>query len=167
MVVLSPTRPVQLDILGLLNTRATQPRVQCFPDRRRGAAFVRRYVVDAFSEGMRGGHQGPWRVGWQRRAWHGANIPEWAPLVICGRYRLAVHTVAEAMQVQAMLNWFCIPQPIAADRRGAQRGRRPRVDRRGRVLSTDGLLTPSAPLTPPPLTEPAWTERDWEFALGR
>jgi hypothetical protein len=92
-------------------------------------------------------------------------FPEWAPLVTCGRYRLAVHTVAEAMQVQARLNWFCIPQPIAADRRGAQRGRRPRVDRRGSVLSTDGLLTPSVPLTRPPFTEPAWTERDREFAL--
>lgn len=139
MVVLHSTRPAQRDILGLLNGRAAQPRVQYFPDRRRVAAFVRRYVVEAFSEGMHGGHPGPWRVGWQRRVWYGGgDTPEWAPLVICGRYRLAVHTVAEAMQVRAMLNWFCIPEPVAADRRGDQRGRRPRADRRGRVLGTDG-----------------------------
>jgi hypothetical protein len=148
MVVLSATCPAQLDILGLLNTRATQPRVQCFPDRRSGAAFLRRYVVEAFSTGMGGSHEGPWRVGWQRRAWHGADTPEWAPLVVRARYRLAVHTVAEAMQVRAMLNWFSVPQPIAADRREGQRGRRPRVDRRGRVLREDGFWTPSAPFTP-------------------
>lgn len=147
MVVLRSTRPVQRDILGLLNGRAAQPRVQCFPDRRRGAAFVRRYVVEAFGEGMHGGDQGPWRVGWQRRVWYGADIPEWAPLVICGRYGLAVHTVAEAIQVRAMLNWFCIPEPVAADRRGGQRGRRPRVDRRGRALNKGGCPIASAPFT--------------------
>jgi hypothetical protein len=147
MVVLHSTRPAQRDILGLLNGRAAQPRVQYSPDRRRGAAFVRRYVVEAFSEGIHGGHQGSWRVGWQRRVWYGADIPEWAPLVICGRYRLAVHTVAEAMQVRAMLNWFRIPEPVATDRRGDQRGRRPRVDRRGTVLNRDGCPTASAPFT--------------------
>ena len=36
----------------MLNARATQPRVQYFPDRRYGAAFLRRYVVEACSEGM-------------------------------------------------------------------------------------------------------------------
>jgi hypothetical protein len=150
MIVLNPACPGQLEILALLNTRATQPRVQHFPDRRCGAAFLRRYVVEAFSKGMRSGHQGPWRVSWQRRAWQGKSAPEWAPLVVCGRYRLAVNTVAEAAQVRAMLNWFSIPQPqpFVADRRGDQRGRRPRLDRRGRVLSRGGSWTPSAPFAP-------------------
>jgi hypothetical protein len=138
MIVLKSTCPGQLEILALLNTRATQPRIQYSPDRRRGAAFLRRYVVEAFSEGMRSGHEGPWRVSWQRRTWRGENALEWAPLVVRGDYRLVVHTLAEAVQVRAMLNWFGIPQPVAVDRRGDQRGRRPRLDRRGRALASHG-----------------------------
>lgn len=147
MIVLNFTCPGQLEILALLNSRAAQPRVQYLPDRRCEAAFLRRYVVKAFSEGMRAGHEGPWRVSWQRRAWRGENTPEWAPLVVCGRYRLAVQPLSEAMQVRATLNWFSIPQPIAVDRRRDQRGRRPRLDRRGSVLSRglDTFLAHYAP----------------------
>jgi hypothetical protein len=150
MIVLNSTFPGQLEILALLNARATQPRVQYFPDRRCGAAFLRRYVVEAFTKGMHSGHEGPWRVTWQRHAWLGKKAPQWAPLVVRGSYRLAVNTVAEAAQVQAMLNWFGIPQPqpLVADRRGDQRGRRPRLDRRGRVLSGGGSRTPSASRVP-------------------
>jgi len=130
MILFTATCPAQLDILTLLSGRAPQPRIQRFPDRRKGASFLRRYVVKAFSEGMRGDQEGPWRVAWQRRVWH-AGSPEWAPLVVCGRYRLAVETLGEAVQIRAMLNWFRIPEPTALDRRGHQRGRRPRLDRRG------------------------------------
>jgi len=151
MIIFSSQCPAQLDIVALLNARATQPRIQHSPDRRFGAAFLRRYIVEAFSEGMRCGHPGPWRVGWQRHAWSVEDPPRWASQVVCGRYRLNVHTVSEAIQVRAMLNWFRVPQPAAADRRGDQRGRRQRFDRRGREGREDGwmFIAPQSPHTLP------------------
>ena len=131
MLVVQQTSSTFWDILGLLNGRATQPRVQYYPDRRRDASFLRPFVIQAATEGMYDRRGGFWRVGWQRRVWEEAGRIVRIPLVICGSYRLVVRRIEEAVALRTMLNWYGIPPPTGCDRRARRRGRRPRLERRG------------------------------------
>jgi hypothetical protein len=129
---------IQHQLLSLLSGRAGHSRVQRYPDRRHRPAFLRRYVQQAIAQGMTGTPPGPWRLGWQRHSWAVGDAR--TPQVVCGEYRLACDTPAEAGEIRAMLNWYRIPEPHAPDRRVASRGRRPRFDRRGRELRAEGQL---------------------------
>lgn len=127
---------VQHQVLTLLNGRASQQRVQRYPDRRRQASFLRRYVQQAIAEGMPIAVAGPWRLGWQHHSWAVGDAP--TPQVLCGEYRVACESRVEAMEIRAMLNWYHIPEPQSRDRRIGSRGRRPRADRRGHSAQTGG-----------------------------
>jgi hypothetical protein len=130
MLVLRPTRPVQVELIALLNARASQRQIQRTPERRRSSAFLAPYVNRALEERMDPGCRGPWRIGWQRELWHWPAGPRRSPQVVRGRYRLPAPTLRAALDIRAMLNFYDVPEPVAFDRRAPKSGRRPRFDRR-------------------------------------